>query len=411
VWGVNAYVELGRIYKDNELLAATVNNRPRVSDFAVFYNAAKLAHVNFYERKIDVYSPSEQEQSLRTITAPVVAEKPLLAIYPPYFFGMVMPLSAVPAGTAWMIWCTLGAISLLLTLYFITKSDQFKSPFVRYFAFLGVLCCYPAWLSFRLGQVSLFLPAAIAAFWYLLIARRYLLAGIVSGFCMLKVQYLPMLAVVGLIMGRAKYLGGLLIAMVALFGLSIYTLGWDNILSFPGAVHYNETSANAGGVSPEMMQNFRGMLTVILGGETPDIRMAALAIFVVLCVSITELWWRMRKHGLTEKKLLKGAAVTTLIMLIASPHTHTQDYLAAAPAAIWLWQATANDDRASSLYIRRTIAAFPALSWVFFLLQPVFLFLRIQPYFIWATALVVMTLTVLDDTTLTLESIQQRQAV
>lgn len=410
VWGASAYVELGRICKENELLATMVQNEPRVSDFAVFYNAAKLARENS-EHKIEIYSPAVQEESLKTVTAPVVAKKPLFAVYPPWFFGLVMPLSSVPPVTAWVIWCALGAAALVGTLIFLTsKLDQFKTPFSKFFGFAAVLGSYPCWASFRLGQVSLFLPAAITAFWYLLFARRYFLAGIVSGACMLKIQYLPLLAIVGAIMGRARYIGGLALSLAALFVFSLATVGMDNIVQFPTMLHFNETSAQAGGVSAELMQNFRGMLTLLLGGDTSDIRMAALVILGVLAVSISELWWRSKKLGLSEKKLMKCAAVTTLTMLIGSPHTHIQDYLAAAPALFWLWQSTAGDERAASVYLRRAIIAFPALSWAFFLLMPIFQLVRIEPYFIWAVALSVMTLVVIDDETLTLESVQKREA-
>jgi len=138
-WTICIYCELGRIYRDHELFAKNVEGHTYVSDFAVFYNAARLTRVHCTERRLNVYDAHEQEMGLREVTAPVVAERPLLAIYPPYFFTLVMPLSLLSLDGAWFVWSALGALSLLLTLWFCVQSEQFKSAFSRYFVFAAVL--------------------------------------------------------------------------------------------------------------------------------------------------------------------------------------------------------------------------------------------------------------------------------
>ena len=190
-WTICTFCELGRIYRDHELFAKNVQGQTFVSDFAVFYNAARLTRKNCFERKLNVYSPKEQELGLREVTAPVVAERPLLAIYPPYFFAMVMPLSLVSLDAAWFFWCFSGAISVLVSMWYCSRSGCWQSAFSRYFLFIAVFASFPTWLSFKLGQVSLFLPAGLILFFSLIKNPKFVLAGLVSVACILKVQNLP----------------------------------------------------------------------------------------------------------------------------------------------------------------------------------------------------------------------------
>jgi len=386
-WTICIYCELGRIYRDHELFAKNVAGQTFVSDFAVFYNAARLTKINCSERKLNVYSPKEQELGLREVTAPVVPELPLLAIYPPYFFAMVAPLSLVPLNIAWFFWCFCGAVSALAAIWYSSRSDCWRSFFSRYVLFVAIFASFPCWLSFKLGQVSLFLPAGLTLFWYLIRQRRFALAGLVSVACILKVQYLPMLAVAGLVRGRLRYVLGAGATMLALLCLSYFVLGLDNMLSFPEAVRYNETAHAAGGVSPHMMQNFRGMLTLIVGEDNALVHMLSMGLFVLAFVCVGALWWSLRKHSVDSQAFRLGAAATIIILLIASPHTHTQDYFALVPAAIWLWEGTADDASKAAKWVRGLLLALPFLSWSFFMTQFIWFLLRLQPLLLWACVL------------------------
>jgi riboflavin transporter FmnP len=257
-----------------------------------------------------------------------------------------------------------------------------------------VLASYPVWLVLTTSPILLAVPAILAAFWILTRNRQYFLAGLLTGLCLFQIEYLPFLAISGLILGRLRYLAGISSALIALFSAAQFIPDLKNALSIPALLSAPAVSMAP---APNLMQNFSGLLLLLLGEGSPHSQMASLTLYIVIIVAVTELWWRMHNFPLSQNKFLKKSSITILMMLIASPHTYIQNYVAVIPVAIWLWQATANDTRNNAKTIRITIAAFPILSWVFFAAQSVFLFLRLPPFFLWATALAVLTLPTLDD--------------
>jgi hypothetical protein len=175
--------------------------------------------------------------------------------------------------------------------------------------------------------------------------------------------------------------------MLALVCLSYFVLGWENMLSFPDAVRYNETAHAAGGVSPHMMQNFRGMLTLIVGDDNATVHTLSMSLFALATLLVGLLWWSLRKHSADTAAFQLGACATIILLLIASPHTHTQDYFALVPVAIWLWQCTTYDASNTAKWVRGLLLAFPFVSWLFFMTQPIWFLLKVQPFFIWACLL------------------------
>ncbi len=265
---------------------------------------------------------------------------------------------------------------------------------------LSVIASYPTWLVLTTSPILLAVPATLAAFWILSRNRQYFLAGLLTGLCLFQIEYLPFLALPGLILGRLRYLAGITSALIALFFAAQFIPDLKNALSIQSllsAPAITLAPAMSMTPAPNLMQNFSGLLLLLLGEGSPHLQMASLTLYTVIVVAVTELWWRLHNFPLSQNKFLKKSSITILVMLIASPHTYIQNYIAVVPVAMWLWQATANDQRDNAKTIRKTIIAFPILSWVFFAAQSVFLFLRLPPFLLWATALAVLTLPTLDE--------------
>lgn len=402
-WGGNVYLEIFRYLQNGTLFARLIDGRPYTSDFVLYYNAAVLAAQCGGGKTINIYDPLVQNTSIIALTAPIVPELNFYMQYPPQFFALVKPLAGLGLSTSWTIWCALAIFALIIpAMYWLTK-DMEKAKFTRAFIFAAVLASFPAWISVELGQTALFQFGFLMLFFLLLRSQRFFLAGLISMFLLVKLQYVPIILAVGLIIGRLRYLGGFLLSGLALAGLTISSLGWSNVINYPQALLYGETSDKVSGVSGREMQNFRGELILLLRGhEDKFVHLAAVAFFGAALLLLSALWiWGYPKlKQLSEKSEHFAfdvcASLTTLLMLIASPHTHTQDFLSCAIPCYLLYRcfdlSTPTNGRLKAL--RNLILAFPILSWVFFILKFLFQLAFMQPFFIWAVA--VLSLTILE---------------
>jgi hypothetical protein len=95
----------------------------------------------------------------------------------------------------------------------------------------------------------------------LLRSESHFLAGLLTGFIVIKLQYAPLIVLVGLILGRLKFLYGLIISSSIFLLATLYVVGWDNIISYPSSLLYGESLQTTGAV---IMQNFRGQALLLL---------------------------------------------------------------------------------------------------------------------------------------------------
>jgi hypothetical protein len=256
---------------------------------------------------------------------------------------------------------------------------------------LLVLVSYPTWLVLTTSPILLVVPAALTAFWILNRQGHWFLAGLLTALCVFRIEYLPFLVLPGLILGRFYFLGGISIAAIAVY---VTAQAMHLPLDMPTLI-----AVNSSVTAPNLMQNFAGLLVLFLGEGTAQLQTATLAIYAFAIISVTEIWWRLHHMPISQNKFLKKCCVTILVILLTSPHTYIQDYIALIPVAIWLWQATADNTKDNLKLIRQVIVCFPILSWLFFIAQSIFITLHLPVYFIWAVALVVVVLPTLDDET------------
>ncbi|HEY9678589.1 MAG TPA: hypothetical protein V6C76_11300 [Drouetiella sp.] len=266
------------------------------------------------------------------------------------------------------------------------KETTMKDHWIVPLALVLISC--PTWLTLTTSPTLFAIPAAIFGIWYFHRAGHWFLAGLLTAICLFRPEFLPFMIVPGLILGRFFYLGGL-----AVSGIAVYFAAQFMHLD----INLSALMAAAVTGPANMMQNFAGILTLLLGENASNLSVAVWAIYGITLACVTELWWRMKDQSISQNKYLKKCAGTILMMLLAAPHTYAQDYVAFIPVAIWLWNATKNDSRSNATTIRRMIFAFPLVSWLFYFAAPTFVMLRIPPYFIWALALSLVLLPTLDD--------------
>ncbi|MBS1999230.1 MAG: hypothetical protein JSS86_23045, partial [Cyanobacteria bacterium SZAS LIN-2] len=159
------------------------------------------------------------------------------------------------------------------------------------------------------------------------------------------------------------------------------------------------------GVAAEQMQNVRGNLTLLLGGDNSLVHLLSIGAFALGMAALIFLWWRARRKGLdtttTEgaSKFRMLASISTIIMLVLSPHCHMQDYLALVIPCIWLWFECA--DKAQDLpvmkMLRRLVLSFPILGWPFYVFLFLFQLIKIEPFFLWAVVVMGLALKLYRD--------------
>jgi hypothetical protein len=388
-WSIQAYFTFGQLLLEGKFFACTVDGRPYVCDFAGFYGCAVLAKRCTKGEQLNIYDVNVQSQSINQITAPVIAEAPFWIQYPPWFFTLVLPLSYFPITQAWLIWSFLGAVLVAGSVWLLAFGFH-KTSFSRVFVMAAVFASYPTWLCFRLGQPALLNFAGLTLFWWLLGRSKFFSAGLSAGILAVKLQYLPLALIVGLIRGRLRFLLGLLSISATLLVLGILTVGWSNIISYPNLLLSRESGQNVSGVTPELMQNFRGALVLITNADDQLVRIAVIGFLLLVIFSGAALFLRPpTKARSIERDFKIKASICSLLMLIASPHTHVQDYLVATIPALWLWQVISGR---SAPLLRTLILAFPVMSWLFYFLRPLFMLAHIQPFFIWALLVIFLAI-------------------
>jgi hypothetical protein len=386
MWGLLSYFTLFDWLRQGQLFARTMDKRPYINDFVNTYSAAHLA-VRCLSEHINVYDPKIQDDAVRKLVAPVVPENPFYFQYPPHYFMLAIPLSLVSMPVAWALWNIVWLGASIYGMWFVTREWPRKEAWT---AIALALASFPFWMSVQLAQTSLLLFSLAIAFFELLRRRKYLWAGVVTGFVSIKLQYLPVFGIIGLIAGGLPFVGGAAATLAILFGGTVAVLGMDNIIRFPQALAAGETGAYFTGVNPFVMQNFRGQLWLLLHGEGTVSHYISAAVFALGVVAIGWLWWRERgrfgsESGLTPAVTIHVlAAQSILIALMTSVHTHNQDYVLATLPCMWMWWML--KDKQESWRERscvRLIKATPALSWLY-LLQVLFALILIQPFFLWA---------------------------
>ena len=395
LWGICVYQWLGQQIAMHQFFASLdEQHRPYVSDFVNVYNSACLAAACL-KGQVDIYSPTLQAAYAARLTAPVVPEHPFYLQYPPFLFALVSPLALFDMVGAWLAWCGLGIAALLAVCTYLLKAgagDRLPGRFTSAFFLVATLASYPAWVSVRLGQTSLLLVPGVVAFWLACRRRHYFLAGLASGVALVKLQYLPVLFIIGLILGGLQYLLGFFTIFAALTALSYFIVGADNIMRFPHALLNGESGKDVTGVAADQMQNLRGSLTLWLGNENPIVPVVSLLVFALTMLALIAIWWQFKKRsqldGLTDAMKSKGflvlASISTLLMLVTSPHCHTQDYLALVVPCYWLWFAIEGNPSGKHKLLGWLVLFFPILGWPFFMLLPFIQLAKIQPFFIWA---------------------------
>jgi hypothetical protein len=255
------------------------------------------------------------------------------------------------------------------------------------------LVSYPTCVAFTVGQTTIYQFPALAAFWLLTRSQRYFGAGIFATLLSIKLQYAPAIFIVGLIVGRTRFLLGLLVGGTVLGLYTIASIGLQNVIGYPKGLLSIETSE--AGIAAPVMQNFRGEL-MLFNVDLNLVHKLAAGIFIASIFIHALIWIKLYPQlAKTSQPIAFDLCVvlTTCVMLICSPHTHFNDYMAVAIPIAFMYRPLRNIAPADMKrrILRYLFWSFPLFSWApIFIIIPLLL-LRIQPYFIWSLCVIAIT--------------------
>jgi hypothetical protein len=332
----------------------------QLCDFRMEYALGKM--ILSSERNL-LYDPAAQNAFFKKLFGPDFPTGH--TCYAPFFYWFMIPLSAQSQQVALAIWTVSSialGLSLLVALACFTGMSGWQIPAVV----LGTLASYPSFACVAMGQTSYFylalFCAAIIAFWF----RRDCLCGTLTFLAAVKPQYALIMSIPALTGLRWKQLvSAALLALIFCAAAAQY-LGWINILKYP---YYIATITSTPGLEAAYHTpwtiSLRGPLTMLLPWKVATtlgsiIQLAGLAL-------IARIWWQTMQGAPGRKTYQWAWALTIVIGLTTSAHSHLYDCLLLAVAAV-LTMPSLNPEKIlgfSSIWLRiwsLTLYFYPMLS-------------------------------------------------
>ncbi|MCW5823918.1 MAG: DUF2029 domain-containing protein [Cyanobacteria bacterium TGS_CYA1] len=393
LWILATYGDTINAFISDKIFAYERDGSVYTCDFILYYNNGKLAWRAFQDH-INIYDPVLQNEGLQQLVK-MKLDKIFYSQYPPYLFLLMMPLPFLPIKTVWVLWEVFGLLGVICSIILLVEKLEL-GKFKKACLVVASLSSFPYWLCFRLAQVALLLYPAFLGYFICLQNKKWFQAGLLGGFCLLKLQYAPVMFLLGLILGGWQFFAGFsLMGIIYLLG-SIFVLGWKNVGGYPEALKFGEIGGQVTGVSPETQQNIRGQLVCLLNNDGPQIHAVVSVLWLLVSLTLAYVWFKNRRPVLqgNNRIFMYMGSITLLSLLISSPHTHKQDYVFVILPAVWILFGLMPEAQLASkkvMALKFLIIAFPFLSWFFFLLTA-FMPAIIQPFFAWAVVMLVLLL-------------------
>jgi hypothetical protein len=199
---------------------------------------------------------------------------------------------------------------------------------------LGTQASMPAWYCLSLGQTSWFFIAFFGAFFLFLITRREVALGAVMVLTAIKAQYAILMVIPMLVCRRFRGLAVAFLLCCVLCAISAQLIGWNNVFNYPITVGKMASSRDLDyAFVAHTLVSLRGPLTVLLPWSVSIVFSAILSVAGLGAL----IWIWHRAKGGTPSSLLWACALTIVIGLVTSAHSHIYDcLLLSIPAVLTL---------------------------------------------------------------------------
>jgi hypothetical protein len=324
-------------------LAALVGTRSiaslQGSDFPHFYCAARMLADGHGHQLYDA-------DIQRRYQARYAGRIGTLYTHPPFEAALYLAVAWLPLRYAYVLW------SLLLMAFLVPAAGRLARdalvPWDWRFLLVGTLTFVPSLVCLLQGQDSLILLMLVVLAFTDLRREKGFAAGCWLALGLFKFQIvLPLTLVLVLTQSRKltfNFVKGLGLTALALTGVSIAISGWSVLTLYPEfLLHFKEQPL--GGLAPQAMPNFRGLLYLISRNDRSFFEVAALiTLSAAALIATLDTWKRARSASLRNPANGRGDEFdlafgnTVLFALLVSYHLNPHDLsLVLLPISLMLY--------------------------------------------------------------------------
>ena len=279
-----------------------------IADFRTLYASGYMARMHDAR---DIYN-SDKLAKVKEDLAPIGRTFNQPMDHPAYEVLLYAPLSFFSYRHALMAFIVfnLGIVFLCVRLLrpsFHVLSDRWK-PFPG----LIFLCFFPITRAITQGQDSILLLALLAGALVCLQKEKDWLAGLLTGFGLLKFQVVIPIAVLFLLWKRWRFVSGFATSSVATALISMALVGIEGTRQYANMLFgmslnlRSEADAMRYSLSPRTMLNLRGLLSAVLVSRIPHWWLQAL----IILGSLTVLWLAARRRASLPLAIITDALVS-----------------------------------------------------------------------------------------------------
>jgi hypothetical protein len=247
--------------------------------------------------------------------------------HPPFEALFLAPLALLSYGGAYVVWGLLNIVLWMSFAYLVRPYAPVPRQALRYLILCFALLA--PWVTLLDGQTSLLLLVLYTLTFIGLKRGREFAAGALLGLGLFKFQLVLPFALIYLLRGKWRFLGGFAAVGLALCGLSISAIGPAGVTSYLTLLHnimrHPVSSSYILGAPSADMPNLRGLLsTVAPEGDTSvwaDYAVALVSVPLILCAA----WAGRRQDRQPGNGLGLDFAVALVVSVLTGFHVHTYD--------------------------------------------------------------------------------------
>lgn len=355
------------------------NGKTTVTDYAQDYQMGVIARS---PERFQAYDEKVQNRVLDRIAYPLPPQQEgqhFILQTMPFYFAFMVPWSLLPLRESYLAFFATMLAAGIYSLYTLARKQGGFSNFSAILLIIVVFTSAPAVYALRIGQAVIFLLALMCGFMYFWCKNRPLLTGVCLGLATFRPQYSVIFLAPMLMRKQWRMLAAFVATEVILLLVSIFTVGWDNVINYPAILFHHDSRENYQGVNPHLMISLRGVLT---GLSQSAVLAISIGIFAVVFLIVLKASSVRPKSAAADPWLL---SVTLLTALVFAPHSHFYDVvLLGIPAALTLSHKS-RDEVGNNLAYKIWAACFllaPILGWVRIYLglafPPAYLFLPLH---------------------------------
>ena len=251
-------------------------------------------------------------------------------VYPPFYYLLVSPLSAVEYKTAARIWCLLMALGMSLTLILLIQSQPFAARHWIWLVPIATLFS-PVLLAVNMGQKSAIALAIITATFILLQKDRKFAAGLVFGLMIFKPQLAIVIGLALLLKRELWFAAGSAITVSVAVLVSLW-MGVDVCKQYLDVAKEFSNYLTTHGYQFAEAHSLWSSIQLCLANQSETAVKVVTALATLAVAFILQRILNGKNHGQVESKLrcdqpifyLQYSALVIATVLL-SPHFYTYD--------------------------------------------------------------------------------------